>query len=160
MIEQRVDMICQALDAFCEQNCQRLAEFCQQMARRFQQGGRLLVLAEPGLESDAAHVTVEFMHPVITGKRALPALQVQPEDLSLASPSDILLGLAWRPEASWRRALKGGSEHGLLVLGLTAELEDELCLASRSQDPMVNQEVLETAYHLLWELVHVFLEGV
>ena len=49
----------------------RLAALCDEMAQRFLRGGRLLAVGE---ESDARHVAVEFVHPVIVGKRALPAL--------------------------------------------------------------------------------------
>ena len=49
----------------------RLAAVCDEMAQRFGRGGRLLAAGE---ESDARHVAVEFVHPVIVGKRALPAL--------------------------------------------------------------------------------------
>ena len=49
----------------------RLAAVCDEMAQRFVRGGRLLAVGE---ESDARHVAVEFVHPVIVGKRALPAL--------------------------------------------------------------------------------------
>jgi hydrogenase nickel incorporation protein HypB len=53
----------------------RLARLCHRMAERFARGGRLVAigLAAPA-RSDARHVAVEFVHPVIVGKRALPAL--------------------------------------------------------------------------------------
>ena len=52
-----------------------LARLCHAMAERFARGGRLLAVgATPAAWSDARHVAVEFVHPVIVGKRALPAL--------------------------------------------------------------------------------------
>src|ERR671936_2974635 len=47
---------------------------CLEMARRFQRGGRLLVFGEGAQATDAQHGSVEFVHPVIVGKRALPAV--------------------------------------------------------------------------------------
>ena len=45
------------------------------MAERFARGGRLIALGHsPVARSDARHVAVEFVHPVIVGKRALPAI--------------------------------------------------------------------------------------
>ena len=45
------------------------------MAERFARGGRLIAFGRtPAARSDARHVAVEFVHPVIVGKRALPAL--------------------------------------------------------------------------------------
>src|SRR5271157_5969049 len=56
-----------------------LAEACREMSERFLRGGRLLAFGRGPYATDAQHVSVEFVHPVIVGKRALPAL-----DLSLA----------------------------------------------------------------------------
>src|SRR3954452_18436090 len=51
-----------------------LALACRDMAERFTAGGRLLVFGSGAAATDAAHVAVEFVHPVIVGKRALSAL--------------------------------------------------------------------------------------
>src|ERR1700738_61121 len=53
---------------------ERIAYACWEMARRFHQGGRLLAFGNGASATDAQHVSVEFVHPVIVGKRALPAL--------------------------------------------------------------------------------------
>src|SRR5947207_474531 len=53
-----------------------MAVACQEMAQRFLRGGRLLALGRGASATDAQHVSVEFVHPVIVGKRALPALDV------------------------------------------------------------------------------------
>ena len=50
------------------------------MAERFARGGRLVAFgATPAARSDARHVAVEFVHPVIVGKRALPAIGLAAE---------------------------------------------------------------------------------
>ena len=55
----------------------RLARLCHLMAERFARGGRLVAFgSSPADASDVRHVAVEFVHPVIVGKRALPALGV------------------------------------------------------------------------------------
>ncbi len=64
--------------AFFAREAPRLAIACRAMAERFLKGGRLLAFGEGALATDAQHVSVEFVHPVIVGKRALPAM-----DLSL-----------------------------------------------------------------------------
>src|SRR4051812_49482746 len=69
------------------------------MAERFARGGRLIALGEtPAARSDARHVAVEFVHPVIVGKRALPAIGLAGEggpvaaQLALtAEPGDIVM---------------------------------------------------------------------
>ena len=46
------------------------------MSERFLAGGRLLAFGRGPYATDAQHVSVEFVHPVIVGKRALPALDL------------------------------------------------------------------------------------
>src|SRR5580704_12128837 len=58
---------------FCRE-APRLAEACREMSERFLRGGRLLAFGRGPYATDAQHVSVEFVHPVIVGKRALPAL--------------------------------------------------------------------------------------
>src|SRR5512141_3057744 len=65
-------------EAFFARVAGRLAETCHAMSERFLKGGRLLAFGRGPYATDAQHVSVEFVHPVIVGKRALPAL-----DLSL-----------------------------------------------------------------------------
>ena len=113
----------------------RLARLCQAMAERFARGGRLFATGDP---SDARHVAVEFVHPVIVGKRALPALAVTARELELlAEPDDMVIPF------------------GVEVLKTPALVID---LSPAVDDPFIRQELVETAYHVLWELVHVFLE--
>jgi D-sedoheptulose 7-phosphate isomerase len=110
----------------------RLALLCDEMAQRFARGGRLLAVGE---ESDARHVAVEFVHPVIVGKRALPALALSHAALSLeAEPDDIVVVF----------------DGDITICGET--------FSPPTDDPFIRQELIETLYHVLWELVHVFLE--
>src|SRR5215831_12915884 len=62
--------------ALFEREAHRLARACEEMSRRFQDGGRLLAFGRGAAATDAQHVSVEFVHPVIVGKRALPALDL------------------------------------------------------------------------------------
>ena len=90
--------------AFFAAESTRLAALCDEMAQRFLRGGRLLAVGE---ESDARHVAVEFVHPVIVGKRALPALALPRSALPLeAEPDDIVedaLGHALAPQLAVER---------------------------------------------------------
>src|ERR1700754_207884 len=49
---------------------------CHAIAVRFHRGGKLIVFGNGGPSTDAQHVAVEFVHPVIVGKRALPAISL------------------------------------------------------------------------------------
>jgi len=64
------------LENFFIQETRKLAESCREMSERFLIGGRLLALGRGACSTDAQHVSVEFVHPVIVGKRALPALDL------------------------------------------------------------------------------------
>src|SRR5437588_7625768 len=70
--------------AFFAAEAGRIAEACWAMARRFYQGGRLLAFGNGAWATDAQHVSVEFVHPVIVGKRALPALALTNDSASLS----------------------------------------------------------------------------
>src|ERR1043166_2846112 len=53
-----------------------VARACHAIALAVHRGGKLLVFGNGGPSTDAQHVAVEFVHPVIVGKRALPALSL------------------------------------------------------------------------------------
>ena len=133
----------------------RIARLCHAMAERFARGGRLLAVgASPAGWSDAHHIAVEFVHPVIVGKRALPALAVDAAHIGLlAEPEDVVV--AFEPASSGALALAGG--RGCLTIGFGGA-GGEWPFAVAGDDPFVAQEIAETTYHLLWELVHVFFE--
>ena len=104
-------------ETFFEAEAPRLAEACHEMSRRFLSGGRLLAFGNGSAATDAQHVSVEFVHPVIVGKRALPALDLGPDFERrlpvLLHPDDMVMGFAF-PEAddSVERALQYGAGAG------------------------------------------------
>lgn len=166
----------------------RIAEACWVMARRFHAGGRLLAFGVGASATDAQHVSVEFVHPVIVGKRALPALALTNDSATLSSrvsgsdreklspfvrqihalarSQDMAMGFS--PDgycADVVAGLRAARERGLLTLGLAGgdgglfrESALDFCFVVPSRDPFVIQETHETLYHVLWELVHIFFE--
>jgi D-sedoheptulose 7-phosphate isomerase len=164
-----------------------VAAACHAMAVRFHRGGKLVVFGTGGSSTDAQHVAVEFVHPVIVGKRALPAISLTTDVATvtgiaeragvdaifahqirfLADPADIALGID--PDgrsASVLAGLEAARELGLLTVALTggdggpiatSKAVDHLLVAA-SADPRVVKEMHVTTYHVLWELVHVFFE--
>jgi len=157
------------------------------MAGRFHAGGTLVVFGTGGASTDAQHVAVEFMHPVIVGKRALPAISLTSDVATLtglagrggpdgvfgyqigllAEPGDIALGIATGDDGqAVAGGLRAARERGLLTVALVGGDGSAIAgsgaadyvLTAASADPRVVKEVQVTAYHVLWELVHVFLE--
>ena len=152
----------QANRAFFETESERLARLCHRMAERFARGGRLIALGRsPAARSDARHVAVEFVHPVIVGKRALPALALAGEGGPLVDqatlavePGDIVIGFGSDAE----EALKLARERGCLTLGFEEGGSAEWQFEPPNHDASIRQELVETLYHVLWELVHVFFD--
>jgi D-sedoheptulose 7-phosphate isomerase len=173
-------------EAFFAAESERIAEACWAMARRFHQGGRLLAFGNGAFATDAQHVSVEFVHPVIVGKRALPALALTNDSATL---TDLMCGgdasmpfvhqlkalgrsqdmaLGFSPDGNCANiavALEAARKMRMLTLGLTGgtggallQAQLDFCFVVSAQDPMLIQETHETLYHVLWELVHVFFE--
>ena len=156
----------QATDAFFDEHAEALARLCHLMAERFARGGRLIAFGRsPAARSDARHVAVEFVHPVIVGKRALPAIGVTAEggDLAaqlelLALPEDIAIAFGVDEDGGEAaRALALMRARGCLTIAF-APAGGEYEFEPPTPDPDIRQELVETLYHLLWELVHVFFE--
>ena len=164
-----------------------IATACHAMAVRFHRGGTLVVFGNGTASTDAQHVVVEFVHPVIMGKRALPAISLTADVATvtgiagtegfdevfahqlrhLGADRDIALGIS--PDGNCGSVLRGlaaARELGMLTIALVGgdggqivslQGADHIVVA-RSDDPRVIKEVHVTAYHVLWELVHVFFE--
>ena len=169
------------IDSVAEQ-ADAVASACHAMAVRFHQGGKLVVFGTGGASTDAQHVAVEFVHPVIVGKRALPAISLTTDVATvtgiaeregmdaifshqlryLAGPPDIALGICASGHCgSVLAGLATARELGLLTIALTGragQAAADHVLVAGSDDPRVVKEMHVTMYHLLWELVHVFLE--
>jgi D-sedoheptulose 7-phosphate isomerase len=164
-----------------------IARACHAMAERFGRGGRLFTFGTGGAATDAQHIAVEFVHPVIVGRRALPALSLTGDVATLtgvgatagfadvfahqlrhfAEPGDIALGVS--PDGHCAGVLNGlrtARDRGLLTVALLGGDGGAVARAGvaghqvvvASADPRVVKEVHVTAYHVLWELVHVFLD--
>jgi phosphoheptose isomerase len=143
-----------------------LAAAALALARRFAAGGTLWCWA-PGAPQHAQHVAVEFVHPVIVGTRALPAVAVVDVDAvgtmrTMAQAGDVLLVVAdadAKVAATLRRAEAWGLTTIWLGTGphpLTGAADHLLWL---SEDPVAAHDGrLVLGYHVLWELTHVCFE--
>src|ERR1700691_5653942 len=150
------------LEDFFSHESARLAAVSQEMANHFLRGGRLLALGSGACSTDAQHVSVEFVHPVIVGKRALPALDLsalkQPWLEAVLQADDIVMGFG-PPEGDeevWA-ALDFARSRGAMTFALPGE-GATYSLQTTIENPFIHQELVEIFYHTLWETVHVFLE--
>jgi D-sedoheptulose 7-phosphate isomerase len=102
------------------------------------------------------------VHPVIVGKRALPALDLGPDFEArlpvILRPEDMVMGFAIpQGDEAVERALLAARERDALTFALAGETADYPFVLPDG-DPFVCQEVFEVLYHMLWETVHVYFE--
>ena len=149
-------------EAFFDAQAPRLANACREMSQRFLRGGRLLAFGRGPYATDAQHVSVEFVHPVIVGKRALPALDLSamfaPWLDAIAGPDDMVMGFGppeGDPEVT--AALRAARARGAMTFALPGA-DASYAVAPATVDPFMHQEMVEILYHTLWETVHVFFE--
>ncbi|MHB8382544.1 MAG: D-sedoheptulose-7-phosphate isomerase [Candidatus Binataceae bacterium] len=166
-------------------DAERVARACYAMSERFHRGGKLITFGAGSSSTDAQHVAVEFLHPVIVGKRTLPALALTNDVATitgvacisgfddtfahqirhLSAPEDIVLGIdSGGPSPCVTRALDAAHERNLLTIAMTADdhvrggSAIDFEFVAHSDDPMIVKEIQVTTYHIIWELVHVFFE--
>jgi D-sedoheptulose 7-phosphate isomerase len=167
---------------FFEANAPEIARCVQALAERFAAGGRLLVMGNGGSACDAQHVAVEFLHPIVEKRRALPALSLA-SDLALVTAvandqdfarvfvdqlellgrkPDVLLGISTSGvSANVNRALARGRQLGLLTIGFSGrdggQMPDlcDFCFTVNSWSIHRIQEVHTTLLHVLWDQLHV-----
>ena len=161
-IEQRLLARNVNFEKFFAQEARRLAEACREMSERFLRGGRLLAFGRGPYATDAQHVSVEFVHPVIVGKRALPALDLsisfRPWLETLLHPDDMVMGFG-PPEGDpevWA-ALEVARERKAMTFALPG-MQGSYFVAPDGADAFIHQEMIEILYHTLWESVHVFFD--
>jgi D-sedoheptulose 7-phosphate isomerase len=162
LVERRLTAREQAIAAFHHAGgAERLARLCHRMAERFARDGRLVAIGlSATARSDVHHVAVEFVHPVIVGKRALPAIGLAGalEIGLVAEPDDIVMAFGEPDDGpELAAAIVQARAAGCLTIAFS-KLGAEWELEPPSADPFVRQELAETTYHVLWELVHVFFE--
>lgn len=138
------------------------------LARRFNAGATLWCIA-PSWPEQARHVAVEFVHPVIVGSRALPAVQVGGPALvadlrSLVRPGDVLCAVSPADDATVADAFRRAPAWGAMTIWIGAgrrpapgAADHVLWSADADSDPALapHDGSLSLRYHMLWELTHV-----
>jgi D-sedoheptulose 7-phosphate isomerase len=171
-----------AKEQFFAASADRIAECARDMARAFDRGARLLVMGNGGSSCDAAHMAVEFTHPIIQKRPALPALTLTADTALLTAvgndqdfalsflkqlrllgrPGDMAMGISTSGHsANVNRALAGAREMGLMTIGFAGRdggrmppLCDHCFVVESFSIPRI-QETHGTLLHIIWDLVHV-----
>jgi hydrogenase maturation factor len=146
-----------------------LAAAALSLARRFAAGATMWCVS-PAWPAHGRHVAVEFVHPVIMGKRALPAIFVDDEDTLgslrlLVRPGDVVVALGTEADGKIGSVLRRAEAWGLTSVWIgagphpPASAADHLLWVNGVDADLAGSSggyVL--IYHLLWELVHVVFE--
>jgi hypothetical protein len=145
-----------------------LATTALTMAKRFAAGATMWSIA-PGWEPHAGHIAVEFIHPVIVGKRALPAVALTGPDLVdlvrvSVRPSDIVIAVAGADNAEVRSVMRRSPAWGATSIWIGSGerprpgCADHVLWLDDPDPAMPATGGFVLFYHLLWELTHVCFE--
>jgi len=173
-------------DAFFEACATQVIEVARALAKVYENGGKLFTMGNGGSSCDAAHIAVEFLHPVTAGRPALPAVNLV-ADIAMISAvgndvgfdhvfvrqliaqargGDALIGVSTSGNSdNLLAAFARAKELGLATIGLAGggggkmkESRDlDYCLVAPSDSVHRIQECHVAIYHILWDLVHTLL---
>lgn len=184
-VRRKVEDHQQAVGAFFDQCSGQLIAAAHALADVYRNGGKLFTMGNGGSSCDAAHVAVEFLHPVTPGRVALsahhlgadgPMISAVANDIgyaqvfarqliALARPGDALLGLSTSGNShNLIAAFERAKRIGLVTIGLCgtgggdmAKAGLDHCLVVPTDSIHRIQESHLLAYHMLWDLVHTIL---
>ncbi len=171
---------------FFEHNGAAVVATARALATVYQSGGRLYAMGNGGSSCDAAHIAVEFLHPVTAGRPALAAVNLVADTAMLtAVGNDVgmahvfvrqLIAQARRGDAVIGISTSGNSENlisafakaremGVVTIGLCGHDGGQMassglvdhCLVVESDSIHRIQETHVATYHILWDLVHTLL---
>ncbi len=149
-----------------------LATAAMAVARRFAEGATLWCVA-PEWPEHARHVAVEFVHPVLVGKRALPAISVDAADpvgslRALARPGDMVLAISRGDSPAVLEVMRRADAWGVMTIWMGVgprppeQPADHVVWAHPEPGDVdvsaVHDGRLVVLYHVLWELTHVCFE--
>lgn len=172
----------QTQEKFFSTEADNIVACARAMAEVFDRGGRLWVMGNGGSACDAQHMAVEFMHPIIDKRRALPAASLatdsaltsaigNDEDFArafsrqlrtLGRKEDIALGISTSGQSSnVNEGLTTAREIGLLTVGFSGRdggrmlglCDHSFVVPSFSIHRI--QETHEVLLHVLWDAIHV-----
>lgn len=172
--------------AFFERHGEQVVAAAKAIAEVYRRKGRLFAMGNGGSSCDAAHITVEFLHPITAGRPALPAVNLDADVAMLtavgndvgfdhvfvrqviaqARPGDGLIGVSTSGNsANLLRAFDKAKELGVTTIALSGgnggavarSSSVDHCLVVETDSIHRVQECHVAIYHILWDLVHTLL---
>jgi len=167
---------------FLDQYAEMIGELAGKMAVCFANGGQLWVMGNGGSACDAQHIAVEFIHPILEKRRALPAFDLVSQMAvltAIANDKDYArifvdqIELHGKPGDMALAISTSGNSPNLIYALEAAKKKDILTIAFSGKDggrlvgaaeycftvPTFSthriQESHVTLLHILWDLIHV-----
>jgi D-sedoheptulose 7-phosphate isomerase len=175
----------QVTSAFFAKNGQEVVAAAGAIADVYRTNGRLFTMGNGGSSCDAAHVAVEFLHPITAGRVALTAIDLTADRtmmsavandvgfqhvfvrqvIAQARRGDGLVGLSTSGNSdNLVKAFLKAKEMGVTTIGLAGMSGGEMakigldhCLVVETDSIHRVQECHVIIYHILWDLVHTLL---
>ncbi|MFZ6654638.1 D-sedoheptulose-7-phosphate isomerase [Undibacterium sp. TJN19] len=173
------------ISQFFANHQQAVVNCANAIATVYKKQGQLFTMGNGGSSSDASHIAVEFLHPVTTGRPALPAYDLSCDKTvmtaiandvgyenvyarqvaTLLHPNDALIGISTSGNSdNLLRAFAQAKKTGAVTIGLAGGTGGEMkkigldhCLVVDSDSIHRTQECHVAIYHVLWDLVHTLL---
>ncbi|BBP04284.1 phosphoheptose isomerase [Sulfuriferula plumbiphila] len=171
---------------FFNENAAAIVAAAQALADVYCNGGRLYTMGNGGSSCDAAHIAVEFQHPVTAGRPALPARNLGDDVAMLTAvgndvgfkhvfvrqviaqlrPGDALIGVSTSGNSeNVLTAFTAAKARGAVTIGLAGGdggrmrgfTDLDHCLVVPSDSIHRVQESHVALYHILWDLTHTLL---
>ncbi len=172
--------------SFFERNGDQVVAMARAIAAVYQRGGRLFSMGNGGSSCDAAHIAVEFEHPITAGRPALAAVNLVADTamltavgndigidhifsrplIALARRGDGLIGVSTSGNSgNLLKAFETAQRLGVATFGLSGHDGGAMagsagldhCLVVDSGSVHRIQETHVAVYHILWDLVHTLL---
>jgi D-sedoheptulose 7-phosphate isomerase len=184
-IEQKIAQHQSVVGRFFEKHHQAVVDCANSIAGIYKKSGQLFTMGNGGSSSDASHIAVEFLHPVTTGRPALPAYDLSCDKTvmtaiandvgyqyvyarqvaNLVRQNDALIGVSTSGNSdNLLRAFSEAKKIGAVTIGLAggnggemAKIGLDHCLVVDSDSIHRTQECHVAIYHILWDLVHTLL---
>jgi D-sedoheptulose 7-phosphate isomerase len=184
-VRQKAEHHQDVLKAFFEKNRQALTDTAATIAGVFRGNGRLFSMGNGGSSCDAAHIAVEFLHPITAGRPALTAIDLTCDRTMMTAVAndvgfdhifmrqiiaqgrrgDGLIGISTSGNsANLVKAFLWAKQTGLKTIGLSGNTGGEMarigldhCLTVETDSIHRIQECHVAIYHILWDLVHTLL---
>ena len=171
---------------FFAENAGRVVEAAHLLAASFRAGGRLYTMGNGGSSCDAAHLAVEFLHPVTAGRPALPAVNLS-QDMAMITAvandvgfahvytrqvlahvgkADCLIGISTSGNSENLLAgFAAAKRQGAATIGLAGgeggrmrgSGDVDICLVVPTDSIHRVQETHVALYHILWDLTHTLM---